>query len=103
MQEEMLVQYLKRVCAGKKHSTQSRSVEQALHLSGNELRKKIHRLRCKGVPIASNRDGYYYALTAGEIYDTIRQLEKMRTGINAAIRGLETAMERFGEQDGGSL
>ena len=101
MQEDMLVQYLKRVCAGKKHSAPSKSVERALLLSGNELRKKVHRLRCKGVPIASNRDGYYYAQTAGEVYDTIRQLEKMRSGIDAAICGLEAAMERFGEQDGG--
>ena len=66
------------------------------HLSGNELRRRIHRLRCRGLPIAANRDGYFYAQTAGELYATIRQLEKLRKGVEAAIRGLEAAMDKYG-------
>lgn len=41
--------------------------------------------------------GYYYAETAAEVYATIRSLEKMRSGLDAAISGLERALEKFGE------
>jgi uncharacterized membrane protein YoaK (UPF0700 family) len=47
------------------------------------------------VPIASSRDGYFYAVTAGEVYATIRQLQGMERGLTAAINGLERALERF--------
>ena len=101
MRDDALLQYLRTVCAGKKRLRSGRSLQSALHLSENELRKKIHRLRCRGAPIASTPQGYYYAETAGELYATIRQLEKLRTGIDAAIRGLETALEDFGKPEGG--
>lgn len=49
------------------------------------------------VPIAADQRGYYYAETAAEVYATIRSLEKMRSGVDAAISGLERALEKFGE------
>jgi len=56
----------------------------------------------KGVPIASSREGYFYASNAAELYSTIRQLKEMRAGLDAAICGLEQAMETFTEpSDGG--
>lgn len=48
-------------------------------------------------PIAADQRGYYYAETAAEVYATIRSLEKMRSGVDAAISGLERALEKFGE------
>ena len=39
--------------------------------------------------------GYYFAETAAEVYDTIRGLQKMRSGLDAAISGLERALEKF--------
>lgn len=101
MRDDALLQYLKTDCAGKKRLRSGRSLQSALHLSENELRKKIHRLRCRGAPIASTPQGYYYAETAGELYATIRQLEKLRTGVDTAIHGLEAAMEDFGLPEGG--
>lgn len=56
------------------------------------------RLRCKEHPIASDRSGYFYATNAGEVYDTIRQLKQMVSGLEAAISGLERSMERFRER-----
>ena len=70
---------------------------QQLHINGSDLRKRISRLRRKGVPIASSREGYFYAATAGEVYATIRLLREMTVGLEAAIRGLEAALESFGE------
>lgn len=101
MRDEVLLQYLKMACAGKKHLRSGRSLQSTLHLSENELRKRIHRLRCRGAPIASTRQGYFYAATAGELYAAIRLLEKQRAGIDAAIRGMEAAMEDFGKPEGG--
>ena len=49
-------------------------------------------------PIASDRSGYFYATNAGEVYDTIRQLKQMASGLEAAISGLERSMERFRER-----
>ena len=59
-----------------------------------------NRLRRKGIPVGSDRGGYFYAVTAGEVYTTIRQLKAMSSGLEAAIHGLEQALERFGEREG---
>lgn len=101
MKDEVLLQYLKRACAGENHLRSGRSLQNALHLSEKELQRRIHRLRCRGAPIASTRQGYFYAETAGELYATIRQMEKLRIGIDAAIHGLEAALEDFGRPEGG--
>ena len=103
MKDEALLQYLKTVCAGKKHLRSGRSLQSALHLSEKELRRRIHCLRCRGAPIAATRQGYFYAETAGELYATIRQMEKLRIGIDAAIRGLETAYEIHDLPTGGGI
>lgn len=61
---------------------------------------EVNRLRRRGVPIASDRGGYFYAVTAGEVYTTIRQLRQMAAGLERAIAGLEGALEKFSEADG---
>lgn len=53
-------------------------------------------LRVRGVPVGSSRDGYFYAVNAGEVFDTIRQLERMAAGLERSIRGLTSALEKFG-------
>ena len=54
---EMLKEYLKANCMGRKNTVSGASLERTLHLSGNELRRYVNRLRCQGIPIASSRDG----------------------------------------------
>lgn len=93
MSREKLLAYLKTNCPGRKKAVKSAVLEQALRVSGNELRRQVNRLRRDGVPIASSRDGYFYAVTAGEVYATIRQLSEMEAGLESAISGLE----HFGE------
>lgn len=97
MTKETVARYLENGCKGHKNVVSSRELERALGISGNELRRKINRLRQEAVPIATNRWGYYYAETAAEVYATIRGLEKMRRGLDAAISGLERALENFGK------
>jgi len=96
MNDEELRDYLKRFCFGREHLICSRD------LVRQKIRKKVNRLRRKAVPIASSREGYFYASNAAELYSTIRQLKEMRAGLDAAICGLEQAMEKFSEaSDGG--
>ena len=64
----------------------------------SDVRKLVNKLRRRGVPIASSRDGYFYAKSAGEIYGTIRQLHGMVKGLEAAIAGLEDAMFAFSQE-----
>lgn len=96
MNKEKVYGYLCAYCIGRKRVTSSQALEKVLDMSGNELRKQINALRRGGIPIASNSAGYFYAENAADIYATIRSLQKMRRGLDAAIEGLEKAMEKFG-------
>lgn len=96
MREEQVLAYLKGACPGRRYTVKSADLEAALHISGTDLRKLINRLRKRGIPIASSREGYFYAATAGEVYSTIRQLQGMVRGLERAISGLEQALEGFG-------
>ena len=96
MKKEQLHEYLRTVCPGRKKVVGSATLRSVLRVSDTELRKLVNRLRREGVPVASSRDGYFYAVTAGEVYTTIRQLKKMSSGLEAAIQGLESTLDRFG-------
>ena len=100
MNDEELRDYLKRFCFGREHLICSRDLVRQKNLRESDLRKKVNRLRRKGIPVGSDHGGYFYAVTAGEVYATIRQLKAMSSGLEAAIRGLEQALERFGEREG---
>ena len=103
MNDEELRDYLKRFCFGREHLICSRDLVRQKNLRESDLRKKVNRLRRKAVPIASSREGYFYASKRGRaVFSTIRQLKEMRAGLDAAICGLEQAMETFTEpSDGG--
>ena len=83
MTNETIARYLENGYKGRKNAVSSRELERTLAISGNELRKRVNRLRRDTVPIAADQRGYYYAETAAEVYDTIRTLEKMRKGLDA--------------------
>lgn len=95
MREEQLLAYLKGACLGRAFRVGGAELERVLGTSATELRKLVNRLRRRGEAICSDRNGYFYAQTAGELYATICQLRKMVRGLEAAIRGLEQALEGF--------
>ena len=97
MREKQLTTYLKGAFKGRQHPVKSVELERSLNMSGTDLRKLINKLRRKAVPICSSRDGYFYAKTAGDIVRTIRKLEIMIQGLQAAINGLTAALDQFGE------
>ncbi len=95
MREERLLAYLQGACLGRAYRVSGKELERVMGLSGTDLRKIVNRLRRRGVPIASDQNGYFYAQTSGEVYSTIRYLVKIRTGLDAVIRGLEASMDEF--------
>ncbi len=102
MREEKLLSYLKGACTGRRYSASSAALEAAIGISGTDLRKLVNRMRRKGVPIGSDRCGYFYAATAGEVYSTIQQLQNMENGLAAARRGLERSLDAFPLKEGAS-
>ena len=102
MREEKLLNYLKGACTGRRYSASSAALEAAIGISGTDLRKLVNRMRRKGVPIGSDRCGYFYAATAGEVYSTIQQLQNMENGLAAARRGLERSLDAFPLKEGAS-
>ena len=76
MNDEELRDYLKRFCFGREHLICSRDLVRQKNLRESDLRKKVNRLRRKAVPIASSREGYFYASNAAELYSTIRHRRK---------------------------
>mgnify|MGYP004571540905 FL=1 len=68
MNDEELRDYLKRFCFGREHLICSRDLVRQKNLRESDLRKKVNRLRRKAVPIASSREGYFYASNAAELY-----------------------------------
>ena len=96
MRDEQLLDYLKGSCSGRKNRVGGTELERTLHVSGTDLRKLVNQLRRKTHPIASDRNGYFYATTAGEVYDTIRQLKRMAAGLEAAMRDADKKSGRTG-------
>lgn len=101
MRKEQLCVYLYENCRGKRKCVSSKKLQTELHMGENEIRKYVNRLRRECIPIGSNTNGYYFAATAAEVYDTIKNLRRMREGLDAAITGLECSMESFKGGDSG--
>ena len=93
--EELLLTYLKANCVGRGKIQTRAQIQRALGLSKDQLTDLVHRMRCKGVPIAGGPGGYYYAQNAAELDATIRWLERIVQTLLESIRGLRKAMESF--------
>ena len=90
MNDEELRDYLKRFCFGREHLICSCDLVRQKNLHESDLRKKVNRLRRKAVPIASSREGYFYASNAAELYSTIR-----RSSNSTSIVSAKLLMERM--------
>ena len=100
MASEQLKEYLKGNCLGRGQAMKAAELEQTLQISENELRRQVNRLRRKNIPICSGSEGYFYAAHAGEVVDTILNLEDMLKGLQDSMSGLRGSLERFGERTG---
>lgn len=66
-------------------------------LSDVEVRAIVSYWRSMGEPIGSTAKGYFYARSAGELGSTFDHLRDRAERIQAVIRGLERAVERFAD------
>lgn len=95
MEKEVLAEYLQKYHPGASNAVTSRELELAFSIKGIEVRHLVNLLRRKGVPIASNGSGYFYAETDQEVRATVNHLTRRISGIAAAIQGLNRSSERF--------
>ena len=98
MREEQVRTYLRARASGRKRAIKAEKLSQALRIGEKELQKTAAKLRRNGVPIGSGPNGYYYAITAGDVYASIRHLREMEKGLQSSIRGLEESLEQFEER-----
>ena len=91
--EEALCEYLAKNFRGASNPVSSKSLETVFHVKGSEIRRLVNSLRCKGEPICSDYDGYYYADNQYEICATIAQLSSRIHKIAQARDGLLNRME----------
>jgi len=96
MRDDELASYLKDVHPGAKSCVSGDVLARTFRVSKTQLCSHVNSLRRESIPIASNRSGYFYAMNAGEVYATIRHLERMDESIRAAIAGLVNSLGGFG-------
>ena len=68
MQKDPLLIYLRTSCRGKDNRVSGAQLARIHGISISALQGRIRRLRQQGYPIASDAYGYYYAVTAGEVF-----------------------------------
>jgi len=95
MEDQRFAEYLRQNHLGENSAATSQELEIAFSVRGNEVRNTVNRLRRKGIPIASSASGYFYAATESEVRTTIAHMTHRISGIAAAIRGLNQALESF--------
>ena len=86
--KDQLLAYLKEACPGLPFATSGRELESALAIPSSDLRKLVNTLRKEGKLVGSSRAGYFYITTFGEAQCTLRHLEGMIRGLEAASLGL---------------
>lgn len=92
MDKEILAEYLHCHHYGSEYAVISKTLERKFAISGKTLRDLVNALRCEGIPIASNQNGYFYARTKTELRATIKHMRCRIAGIKAAISGLNYAL-----------
>ena len=84
-----LQKILEREHQEKDNAIVSRALEERLSCKGTMIREMVNELRSAGVPICSDRNGYYIAKSREELDRTIVQLKSRVKKIQSAIDGLE--------------
>ena len=86
--EETFCEYLSKYYRGSNNPVSSKTLETVFYVKGAEIRRMVNSLRCKGKPICSDLDGYFYADNQHEINATIAQLSSRIHKIAQARDGL---------------
>lgn len=77
---------------GPENVIQTRQLQSYFDLDTRSLRRIVHSLRCKGVPICSDGNGYYVAKIEDDLENTIAHLnsriEKMADARNGLLKAV---------------
>lgn len=87
--EEQVAFHLLNKCRGVKNAKKSSQLQEKFGYKGRELREIINSLRCKGVPICSGGQGYWFAGNSYEIKNTVNQMVSRIMAMREAVEGLE--------------
>ena len=101
VKENQLLEYLQRHCPGRENAISGKKLRKMFHVRDVGLRKMVHNLRVEGIPVCSDRTGYFFPANAWEVITTIEHLRRMRDGVEASIHGLEGSMGTFCPPGGG--
>ena len=71
----------------------SSELEEMFNISGEKLRTIIHELRSENKPIASSRNGYFWAKDLFELQETINHLEGREISIRRVRHSLEKCFD----------
>lgn len=88
-------EYLKNYHSGRLNAVTARNMRQ--FGSAVEIRSIVHSLRVEGVPICSCADGYYFATTSHEVYQTMKQLKSRIDNIENAYVGIKSYYDSIEE------
>ena len=99
--EKQLLEHLQRHCLGRENAVSGKRLKKMFRVREAGLRKLVHNLRVEGMPICSDRTGYFYPANAWEVIATIGHLRRMSDGMEQSIRGLERATGAFRLPGGG--
>ena len=83
-----LQKILEREHQGKDNAIVSRALEERLGCKGTMIREMVNELRSAGVPICSDRNGYYIAKSREELDHTIVQLK-------SRVKMFDTVVDRM--------
>lgn len=100
MRQKQLLDYLERNCRGRTNRASGGELEQVLGIRKSQLQKQVNQLRQRGYPVGSDEQGYYYAVTAGEVCATAARLRKIARGLELAAMGMERSLEYYTRRDG---
>lgn len=90
-------QYMRIQHKGKVNAVKSKEIEAAFHCKGAEVRRMVNDLRCKGVPICSCNEGYYYAESDQDVCFTIAHLYGRIKKMQAAKQGMHDILNKYKE------
>ena len=99
--EKELLHYLKQHCPAREKAISGKQLKKMFRVREAELRKMVHNLRVEGIPVCSDRTGYFFPANAWEVIATIGHLRRMSDGMEQSIRGLERATGAFRLPGGG--
>ena len=85
--------YLMKNHKGKNHAVSSKTLEAVFHIKGVAVRKAVNALRSSGIPVCSDKNGYYYAASQAEINATVAQLDSRIQKISKARNGIAKKYE----------